>query len=121
MYDAGYPRPVLCDNLEGGGKGDKDVYLWPIHIYVWQRQSQYCKGIILQLKWKTPQNKLTYRDSPCGLVDKNSPAKKKKNSSADARDMDSIWSGKIQFAAEQLSPVRQRLNLHAAITEACII
>ena len=24
MYDAGYPRPVLCDSLEGGGKGDKD-------------------------------------------------------------------------------------------------
>ena len=29
--------------------------------------------------------------------------------------------GKIQFVAEQLSPVRQRPSLHAAITEACII
>ena len=24
MYDAGYPSPVLCDSLEGGGRGDKD-------------------------------------------------------------------------------------------------
>jgi len=67
------------------------VYLWPIHIDVWQKPSQYCKGIILPLKLKTPQNKLTYRDSPCGSVVKNSPA--------DARDTDSIRSGKIQFAA----------------------
>ena len=35
------------------------VYLWPIHIDVWQKPSQYCKGIILPLKLKTPQNKLT--------------------------------------------------------------
>ena len=75
------------------------VYLWPIHIDVWQKPSQYCKGVILQLKLKPAPNKLTYRDSPCGSVVKNSPA--------DARDTDSIRSGKIQFAAEQLSSVRQ--------------
>ena len=26
------------------------VYLWPIHIDVWQKPSQYCKVFILQLK-----------------------------------------------------------------------
>ena len=28
------------------------VYLWPIHFDVWQKPSQYCKIIILQLKKK---------------------------------------------------------------------
>ena len=26
------------------------VYLWLIHIVVWQKPTQYCKAIILQLK-----------------------------------------------------------------------
>ena len=26
------------------------VYLWPIHVDVWQKPTQYCKAIILQLK-----------------------------------------------------------------------
>ena len=26
------------------------VYLWPIHADIWQKPSQYCKVIILQLK-----------------------------------------------------------------------
>jgi len=26
------------------------VYLWLIHVDVWQRPTQYCKAIILQLK-----------------------------------------------------------------------
>ena len=29
-----------------------DVYLWLIHVDVWQESSQYCKIIILQLKIK---------------------------------------------------------------------
>ena len=28
------------------------VYLWLIHIEVWQKPTQYCKAIILQLKNK---------------------------------------------------------------------
>ena len=36
---------------EGSGWRD-NVYLWPIHIDVWQNPSQYCKVIILQLKFK---------------------------------------------------------------------
>ena len=50
---------MLCDNLKGGrgreaGEGDKReriyVYLWPIHVDVWQKSSQFCEVIILQLK-----------------------------------------------------------------------
>ena len=26
------------------------VYLWLIHVDLWQKQTQYCKAIILQLK-----------------------------------------------------------------------
>ena len=26
------------------------VYLWLIHVDVWQKRTQYCKAIILQLK-----------------------------------------------------------------------
>ena len=60
MYDAGHPQPMLCDNLEGwggegGGRGGFKregtyVYLWLILDDVWQKPSQYCKVIILQLK-----------------------------------------------------------------------
>ena len=39
---------------EGSGSGVQDggsrVYLWPFHAAVWQKPSQYCKVIILQLK-----------------------------------------------------------------------
>ena len=39
---------------EEGGRGVQDegtyVYLWPIHVDVWQKSSKYCKVIILQLK-----------------------------------------------------------------------
>ena len=33
--------------LEGG---DIYIYLWLIHIDVWQKSNQYCKAIINQLK-----------------------------------------------------------------------
>ena len=38
---------------EVGGRFKRDgtdVYLWLIHVDVWQKSSQYCKVIILQLK-----------------------------------------------------------------------
>ena len=64
---------MLCNNLEGwdvvgggrgwrmrgslwfGGRGEIQkggiyVYLWLIHVVVWQKPAQYCKAIILQLK-----------------------------------------------------------------------
>ena len=48
-------------NGEGGGrevqrKGTK-VYLWLIHVDVWQKPTQFCKVFILQLKNKLIKNK----------------------------------------------------------------
>ena len=48
--------PVLCDNPEGwevGGRFQREgtyIYLWLIHVDGWQKPTQYCKAIILQLK-----------------------------------------------------------------------
>ena len=53
------PKLVLCDNLkgwngEGGGRGYRmegtNECLWPVHVDIWLKPSQYCKAIILQLK-----------------------------------------------------------------------
>jgi len=50
---------VVYDNLEwwdwvGGGREVKRegiyVYLWLTHVDIWQKPTQYCKAIILQLK-----------------------------------------------------------------------
>ena len=52
------PKLVFCDSLKAwGGEGGErvfrregtHVYLWLIHVDVWQKLSQYCKVIILQL------------------------------------------------------------------------
>ena len=43
MHEAGHPKPVLWDNPEGQGEegggvqdGGTYVYLWLIHVDVWQ-------------------------------------------------------------------------------------
>ena len=47
---------MVCNNLEGWGVGGRFkrkgpyVYLWLIHIVVWQKPTQHYKAIILQLK-----------------------------------------------------------------------
>ena len=70
VREAGHPKPVLWDNLEGrGGEGGErgfrirgtHVYLWLIHVDVWQKPSQYCNYPIkfdryYQLKWKLCMN-----------------------------------------------------------------
>ena len=39
----------LCINLEGwDGEGDWRIYLWLIHVEVWQKTTKFCKAIILQ-------------------------------------------------------------------------
>ena len=50
-------KPVLCDNLEGSGgvrrrfkREGIEVYLWLIHVDIWQKPTWFCKAIILQLK-----------------------------------------------------------------------
>ena len=59
LNDTGSSDLVLCDNLEGwdgvGGEGRFEregtyVYLWLIHVDVWQNPTQHCKVVILQLK-----------------------------------------------------------------------
>ena len=61
---------MFCDNLEGwdgvgGGKeaqeGGTYVYLWLIHVDVWQKPTEYCKEIILQLKINLKNS--TYRNN----------------------------------------------------------
>ena len=52
---AGSSNPVLCNNVEGwdgvgGGREGTYVYLWLIHVDVWQKLTQYCKTIILKLE-----------------------------------------------------------------------
>ena len=52
-------KKLYCYNLEGwdgegSGRGFKRegtyVHLWLIHVDVWQKPTQFCKAIILQLK-----------------------------------------------------------------------
>ena len=59
LDDAGNSNLGLCDN-RGGWDAVRDgrevqergeyVYLWQIHVNVWQKPTQYCKVIVLQLK-----------------------------------------------------------------------
>ena len=59
LYDAGNSNLGLCDN-QGGWDMVRDgrevqergayVYLWRIHVDVWQKPTQYCKAIVSQLK-----------------------------------------------------------------------
>jgi len=46
------PRGVLRwdGRLEGGSRGRGHVYLWLTRVDVWQKPTQYCKAIILQLE-----------------------------------------------------------------------
>ena len=64
---------MLCDNLEGwddvgGGREVKREgaygYLWLIHVDVWQKPTQYCKAIILQLKISKLKKKREAESSP---------------------------------------------------------
>ena len=60
LHEAGHSKLVLWDNPEGwggmgGGKGFQDggthAHPWLTHVDVWQKPPQYCKVIILQLKF----------------------------------------------------------------------
>ena len=60
LYDTGSSNLVICDIQRGGewevgGRFKREeacVYLGLTHADVWQRPTQYCKAIILQLKNK---------------------------------------------------------------------
>ena len=62
LCDAGNSNLVFCDNLRGvqwgrrcvgGLRGRGHMYnLWLIHVDGWQKLTQYCKAVFLQLKIK---------------------------------------------------------------------
>ena len=58
MYDAGNPKPVLCDNLEGwdGERGVQeggDMYIPnALHADVWQKLLQYRNYLLILKKEK---------------------------------------------------------------------
>ena len=64
VHHAGHSKCLLWDSPkgsggEGGGRGVQERWgggihacLWAIHVDVWQKPSQYCKVIILQLNLK---------------------------------------------------------------------
>ena len=66
LYDRGSSKLGLCDYLEGWQVGERFkrkrtyVYLWLIHADVWQKLTQYCKAIILQLKTDKLRKKKEY-------------------------------------------------------------
>ena len=52
---------------EVGGRFKREgtyVYLWLIHVDVWQKPTQYCRAIILQLKINELKKKSTVSSSP---------------------------------------------------------
>ena len=59
MHETGHSKLVHWDNPEGWERqgvgrgvwdGETHVYLWLIHVNVWQKPPQYCKVSSLQLK-----------------------------------------------------------------------
>ena len=66
LCDPGSSNRVLYDNLEGWDgvghgreiqEGGAYVYLWLIHVDIWQKPTQYYQGITRQLKI----NKITFK------------------------------------------------------------
>lgn len=54
------------------------VYLWLIHVDVWQKPTQYCKAIILQLKmntfFKKESNAFSFPRKPSGTDEPPDPS-----------------------------------------------
>ena len=51
-------------------EGGDNVYLWRIYIVVWQKPTQYCKAIILQLKISLKERERSWRDFLSGPLAK---------------------------------------------------
>jgi len=45
------------DGRKGSRERGHNVYLWLIHVDIWQKSTQYCKAIEPQLKKIKEQNK----------------------------------------------------------------
>ena len=91
------------------------VYLWLTHVDIWQKPTQYCKAIILQLKInKSPKTttiatkkKLWYKDLPEGPVVKTSPS-----NAGDAGSIP-VWGTKIPHA----SGAAEKINKHNIVNQ----
>ena len=70
--------------------GDICIYLWLIHVDVWQKPTQYCKAIILQLKIK--KKELSTSEY---LLEENKGYCKTARTAADAVKGVRIWSPPI--------------------------
>ena len=77
MHEAGHSKSDLWDNPEGWGwegdgrevqDGETHVHPWLIHVDIWQKPSQYCKVIILQLKL-IKKRRVKFIESESTLVD----------------------------------------------------
>ena len=64
-------QPSICDNLEGWdveGRFKMEgtyVYLWLIHVLVWQKPTPHCKAIIIQLKINVKNCKKKKKKKSC--------------------------------------------------------
>ena len=60
---------------EGFKEPETYVYLWLIHVDVWQKPSQYCKVIIIYLKHTHTQKKKEKKEeeSPLGVSSNTEP------------------------------------------------
>ena len=57
--------------VNGRLKGWKEgtyVYLWLIHVDVWEKPTQFCKAIILQLKINTLMVSVWRKGNPLALL-----------------------------------------------------
>ena len=83
---------------ERGSRGSgHNVYLWLIHVHVWQKLTQFCKPIILQLKKKI------------GVTNK------KESTSQGRGHRFNPWSRKIPHAVGQLSQYAKTTAPHALL------
>jgi len=69
LYVEGNPKLVLCDDLEGWDEEGCErvaleeemyVYLWLIHVDVWQKPSQYCRHINADVDNLLIKNKIKF-------------------------------------------------------------
>ena len=73
MHETGCSGLVHWDDSEEREVGERvglgtHVHPWLIHVNVWQKPSQYCKVISLQLKLKKNKKSLQYHSSKTSIL-----------------------------------------------------
>ena len=117
----------------GGGRDSKKegiyVYLWLIHVDVWQKLTQYCKEINLQLKLKTEQRSSSWsryvplRSSVCavrysGEFDSESPGSQCKKGNAIYHSTDEAEASCLRDARLWLLLKKERTFLSRQVDDA---